>query len=383
MSKVVFVGNVPYTMGEEQLIEVFKSVGQVVGFRLVFDRDTGKPRGYGFCEFADHDTAMSAVRNLNNVDVGGRPLRIDLADSDPFLEGKTTVRGEIIDGGGGGGGGGESRSQWRDRDRDRDRDGGRGTSRNRDQTQDPNIFLSTLPPGVPVPHGKTPPDVITQVLAETPPSQITEVLAQMKAFVITHPDQARTLLMAHPQLGYALFQAMIMNKILDEAIVTRMQAAASSSRPPPPQVPMPPPHLAPPPHMYAQPPPMHQPQPMMPPPMMHPGQPPMQAMPPGPPPPGMYTHHQHVPPPPPPQYYQPPPQQQQQPPQGPGQGQQQAQAAAAQVQQDGSIDPAQKAMLLQVLQMTPEQINALEPSARATVNQIRDQIINRQPQPTY
>jgi hypothetical protein len=59
-------------MGEEQLIDVFKSVGQVVGFRychstlprffhrhidsnlfrLVFDRDTGKPKGYGFCEFA-------------------------------------------------------------------------------------------------------------------------------------------------------------------------------------------------------------------------------------------------------------------------------------------------------------------------------------------
>jgi len=77
MSKVVFVGNVPYNMGEDQLIDVFKSVGQVVGFRyrfcvvsqcsrtrisltffdalvfrLVFDRETGKPRGYGFCEFA-------------------------------------------------------------------------------------------------------------------------------------------------------------------------------------------------------------------------------------------------------------------------------------------------------------------------------------------
>ncbi|KAJ8521511.1 hypothetical protein ONZ45_g1817 [Pleurotus djamor] len=55
MSKVVFVGNVPYNMGEEQLIDVFKSVGQVVGFRLVFDRDTGKPKGYGFCEFAGTD----------------------------------------------------------------------------------------------------------------------------------------------------------------------------------------------------------------------------------------------------------------------------------------------------------------------------------------
>lgn len=37
---------------QDQLIDVFKPVGQVVGFRLVFDRETGKPRGYGFCEFA-------------------------------------------------------------------------------------------------------------------------------------------------------------------------------------------------------------------------------------------------------------------------------------------------------------------------------------------
>ncbi|KAF9557803.1 hypothetical protein CPC08DRAFT_764350 [Agrocybe pediades] len=52
MSKVVFVGNVPYNMTEEQLVGIFKSVGQVIGFRLVFDRDTAKPKGYGFCEFA-------------------------------------------------------------------------------------------------------------------------------------------------------------------------------------------------------------------------------------------------------------------------------------------------------------------------------------------
>ena len=51
--------------------------------------------------FEDHDTAMSAVRNLNGQEIGGRPLRIDLADSDPFLEGKTTVRGELLDGGDG------------------------------------------------------------------------------------------------------------------------------------------------------------------------------------------------------------------------------------------------------------------------------------------
>ena len=58
----------------------------------------------------DHETAASAVRNLNQFEVGGRPLRIDLADSDPFLEGKNTVRGELLDNG-------ESRAQWQERER--------------------------------------------------------------------------------------------------------------------------------------------------------------------------------------------------------------------------------------------------------------------------
>lgn len=68
---------------QEQLITIFSEVGPVAGFRLVFDRDTGKPKGYGFCEFHDPETAASAVRNLNDVDVGGRSLRIDWADVDP------------------------------------------------------------------------------------------------------------------------------------------------------------------------------------------------------------------------------------------------------------------------------------------------------------
>ena len=161
--------------------------------RLVFDRDTGKPKGYGFCEFAgtswypslpphpliwlpqDHETALSAVRNLNGHELGGRPLRIDLADSDPFLEGKTTVRGEIVDGG-------ETRAQWRERhererwERERpDKDGDRHSRRD-----DPNSFLASVPKGVPLPPGSNALDTISHVLATTDPSQILEVLAQMK-----------------------------------------------------------------------------------------------------------------------------------------------------------------------------------------------------------
>jgi cleavage stimulation factor subunit 2 len=50
--------------------------------RLVFDRDTGKPKGYGFCEYADAQTALSAMRNLNGWEMGGRPLRVDFAESE-------------------------------------------------------------------------------------------------------------------------------------------------------------------------------------------------------------------------------------------------------------------------------------------------------------
>lgn len=125
----------------------------------------------------DHETAQSAVRNLNGQDVGGRPLRIDLADSDPFLEGKTTVRGELIDSH-------ETRAQWREREQRE----GRG--------KDPNAFLRDLPAGVPLPPGLTAMDSISQTLAATNPTQILEVLAQMKvcsqfcylALCVRHPE---------------------------------------------------------------------------------------------------------------------------------------------------------------------------------------------------
>lgn len=84
------------------------------------------------------------MRNLHGTDVGGRPLRIDLADSDPFLEGKTTTRGEILD------------------------------------REEHNARLPPLPPGVAVPPGSTALDVISSSLAAIPVNQLMDVLGQMK-----------------------------------------------------------------------------------------------------------------------------------------------------------------------------------------------------------
>ncbi|KAF8802367.1 hypothetical protein BYT27DRAFT_7235456 [Phlegmacium glaucopus] len=377
MSKVVFVGNVPYNMGEDQLIDVFKSVGQVIGFRLVFDRDTGKPKGYGFCEFADHETAASAVRNLNNTDVGGRPLRIDLADSDPFLEGKTTVRGELLDGGFPGPS--EPRSQWR-------APGGRAP--------ETEAFLASLPSGIQVPKGSSVLDSISQTLASMAPNHLMEVLAQMKAFVITHPDHARILLVKLPQLAYALFQALLLNKIVDSAILERMLATsrapggaplagsspAQSQIPPSARPPIPmPPHL----QQQQQQPPSHYP-PHMPPfpptglqhsPAMSANTPPASAM---------FSHQQqhishHPPPAMPPisaQMYRPPP--------PPAQPQptpvtiQSSNSMFSQPKQPAAlpeISETQRAMLMQVLSLTPEQINGLAEPERAAINQLRNQFM--------
>ncbi|KDR74950.1 hypothetical protein GALMADRAFT_249895 [Galerina marginata CBS 339.88] len=376
-SKVVFVGNVPYNMTEDQLVGIFKSVGQVIGFRLVFDRDTAKPKGYGFCEFADHETALSAVRNLNNHEVGGRPLRIDLADSDPFLEGKTTVRGEILDGGYPGPS--EPRSQWR----------GGGGSRN----NDPEAFLANLPSGIQVPKGSSALDSISQTLASMPPNQLIEVLAQMKAFVITHPDQARMLLVKHPQLSYALFQALLLNKIVDSTILERMLA---SSRGPsavpvaPPVVPqMAPPPIANRPPMSALPPHLqHHVPPTQYPPQMPPFPPqglqhpqPMQAMQlpmsmSTPPPSAMFAHHQpHLAPqtaPMPTQapFYRPPP------PPAPVQAHllpvaPQQSAPAPPKPAAPEISETQRTMLMQVLSLTQEQIDALAETERSAIMQLR------------
>ena len=50
--------------------------------RLVIDRETGKPKGYGFCEYKDEETALSARRNLHGYDINGRQLRVDFAEND-------------------------------------------------------------------------------------------------------------------------------------------------------------------------------------------------------------------------------------------------------------------------------------------------------------
>lgn len=81
-SKCIFVGNIPYDYDDQSLMDTLSMVGPVNNFRIVLDENTGKSKGYGFCEYRDAETAASALRNLKDIDYNGRQLRINFAEND-------------------------------------------------------------------------------------------------------------------------------------------------------------------------------------------------------------------------------------------------------------------------------------------------------------
>lgn len=81
-----FVGNLSYNTTEDNLREVFKRVGEVIGIRICTDRETGRPKGYAFIEYADAATALSAIRNLDGTDFHGRKLRVSYSNNSSLKE---------------------------------------------------------------------------------------------------------------------------------------------------------------------------------------------------------------------------------------------------------------------------------------------------------
>ena len=104
----IYVGNLSFNTSEAQLRELFEQHGDVTSASLVMDRDTGRPRGFGFVEMADAAQAQAAITALNGTSVDGRDLTVNEAKP---REGGGGGRGGFGGGGGsrggfGGGGGG-------------------------------------------------------------------------------------------------------------------------------------------------------------------------------------------------------------------------------------------------------------------------------------
>jgi RNA recognition motif-containing protein len=102
--KKIYVGNLPFTATEDQVRALFDKHGTVQSVSLINDRETGRPRGFGFVEISDNGVAP-AIKALDGYEMDGRTLKVNEAENKPRNNGY---------GGGGGsrGGSGSGGSRW-------------------------------------------------------------------------------------------------------------------------------------------------------------------------------------------------------------------------------------------------------------------------------
>jgi RNA recognition motif-containing protein len=78
----LFVGNLPWSIGDAELEDLFRDLGEVQSARVVTDRDTGRSRGFGFVDIEAEDAA-TVINATNGREVNGRPLTVREADERP------------------------------------------------------------------------------------------------------------------------------------------------------------------------------------------------------------------------------------------------------------------------------------------------------------
>jgi cold-inducible RNA-binding protein len=110
MGTKLFVGNLSFNTTEGQILELFKTVGNVSSCELILDKFTSKSRGFAFVEMGSQEEANKAVTELNGKELDGRALTVN--EARPREE---RPRGDFGGGRGGGGGGGGRREFRRDR----------------------------------------------------------------------------------------------------------------------------------------------------------------------------------------------------------------------------------------------------------------------------
>ena len=76
--KKIYVGNLPFSATEEEIEELFAQYGEVVSVKLISDRETGRPRGFGFVEM-EGDGVEEAISELDGSDMDGRRLKVSEA----------------------------------------------------------------------------------------------------------------------------------------------------------------------------------------------------------------------------------------------------------------------------------------------------------------
>ena len=75
----IYVGNLSYSLSEQELRDAFAAHGDVSSVKILTDRETGRSRGFGFVEMPNQNEGETAVAQLNGKDLGGRALRVNEA----------------------------------------------------------------------------------------------------------------------------------------------------------------------------------------------------------------------------------------------------------------------------------------------------------------
>lgn len=161
---------------------------------MVYDRETGRPRGYGFIEYADVQTAETAIRNLNQYDLNGRKLRVDSAVQDKEEEE-------------GNGGQDQPQQQTQPVNQTQGQFNSPSTTTNDSQGKTNIAEDSTFPSTVVEPGKET--EHIASVVSSMSPEAIIKVLKDMKECAKNCPGETRMLLAHNPQLAYALLQVCV------------------------------------------------------------------------------------------------------------------------------------------------------------------------------
>lgn len=215
----------------------------MLNFRLVYDRETGRPKGFGFAEYQDADSAASAVRNLNDYEIMNRKLRVDFSheggDDEATAAGAAAAplgytpqaahlpaaangTAAMVPSSSSSSSLGAAAFQQQHQAQQNTSGGGGGAS-----------ILPPLPPGVDVPPGLTCPEAISRTLATLPPSQLLEILTQMKGMAMTDPLKAVELFRQSPQLSYAIFQALLLMGLVDasalQSVIEQTAATMTSA----------------------------------------------------------------------------------------------------------------------------------------------------------
>lgn len=76
----IYVGNLPYTVKQDDLLQLFSSFGEVASVNLVIDKFSGQPKGFGFVEMPDNSEADKAIKALNKSMLQGRSIKVNQSE---------------------------------------------------------------------------------------------------------------------------------------------------------------------------------------------------------------------------------------------------------------------------------------------------------------